>query len=110
MGLKIAWSVKDYYKCCGNCIHVEDIYSREKLGNDIYGNNVPVISLRIFYCKVGVKIKNNDINFQNVTYCINHRFNMSFKKKIKTTKYKSKMVKVNQKIYRTLVKEYPYGN
>ena len=43
MGLKMAWSVKDYHPCCGNCIHM-------------FEKSVLVAETR-FFCKVGVKIE-----------------------------------------------------
>lgn len=98
MGLKFAWSVMDY-KCCHSCIHCNHNIKTKK-----------IIKSKKFYCCVGVKINNDNNDMLNLTHCINHRFNKSFKRKIKTTKYKSKMVKIKQKIYRTLAKEYPHGN
>ncbi len=97
MGLKFAWSVYDHRKCCNNCIHCT---INKKNGWDDEN----------FYCTAKTLIFSNIKNYLNSTWCINHRFNKSFKKKIKLTKNKTVIVKVKQYMLCTVTQEYPHGN
>ncbi len=105
MGLKMAWSVKDYHPCCGNCIHM---FEKSVLGGlkvDFHGQEVSNAETR-FFCKVGVKIEKNHWTFMNISTCVNHRFNKQLKSKKRITKKKHRIIVKKQNVKRTIIKFY----
>lgn len=92
MGLKMAWNVKDYHSCCGNCIHM---FEKSVLGAETR-----------FFCKVGVKIEKNHWTFMDISTCVNHRFNKQLKSKKRITKKKHRIIVKKQNVKRTIIKFY----
>lgn len=92
MGLKMAWNVKDYHPCCGNCIHM---FEKSVLGAETR-----------FFCKVGVKIEKNHWTFMDISTCINHRFNKQLKSKKRITKKKHRIIVKKQNVKRAIIKFY----